>query len=162
MEVHCHYVATGYVYDSQNDQFLLLYHKKLGKWLAPGGHLYEGEEPHKGALREVLEETGQQGRLIDLVETPSVGTYSVPQLPAPFCILYETIPASLKDDEHMHIDFIYVVEIDRSQALNLCLKEVEQAKWIEAARIGDLDTFENIRQVCRAIRKCYQRKGSRL
>jgi len=154
------YVATGYVYDGQSDQFLLIYHKKLGKWLAPGGHLNDGEEPHEGVLRELLEETGQRGRFVDLLEMPKVGTSSVPQLPAPFCILYETIPASAFDDEHMHVDFVYVLEIESPRTLKLHLQEVEQAKWIAAEEVASLDTFENTRQVCRAISKLHKEKGA--
>src|SRR6267154_1476348 len=59
--VRSHYVATGYIYDRKNKHFLLIEHKKLGVWLAPGGHLEEGEEPHQGALREVREEIGLEG-----------------------------------------------------------------------------------------------------
>src|SRR5437879_2439360 len=38
---HTQYVATGYVYDRHTNSFLLIFHKKSGKWLSPGGHLHE-------------------------------------------------------------------------------------------------------------------------
>src|SRR6266581_2427371 len=119
MVVRQHYVATGYVYDRNTDRFLLIMHKKSGKWLPPGGHLDKGEEPHKGALRELCEETGVQGRIINLLETPEVGTPTVAQLPTPFCILYEKITAELEGEEHAHIDFVYVVEVNFSEVLKL-------------------------------------------
>src|SRR5216683_8452315 len=100
MVLRKHYVATGYVYDRNTDTFLLILQKKLGKWLPPGGHLDKGEEPHKGVLRELLEETGVQGRIIDLLETPDVGTPATAQLPTPFCVLYEKISAELEGEEH--------------------------------------------------------------
>ncbi len=37
---------------------LLIKHKKLGKWLYPGGHVNDGETPVEAALRETAEETG--------------------------------------------------------------------------------------------------------
>lgn len=37
---------------------LLIKHKKLGVWLAPGGHMDEEELPHQAAEREFWEETG--------------------------------------------------------------------------------------------------------
>jgi 8-oxo-dGTP diphosphatase len=151
MSIRSHYVATGYIYDQEHARFLLVQHKKLGKWLAPGGHLEEGEEPHTGALREVWEEIGSQGRIIDVLATPRVATPSVPQLPSPFCILAETIPASSREGEHIHIDFIYVVEIDPEQTLQLSEAEILRTQWFTIAEIDELDTFENVRKVCQAI-----------
>jgi 8-oxo-dGTP pyrophosphatase MutT (NUDIX family) len=37
---------------------LLHKHRRLGRWLQPGGHLEPGEAPADAALRECLEETG--------------------------------------------------------------------------------------------------------
>ncbi len=151
MSLRRHYVATGYIYDQETTRFLLVQHRKLGKWLAPGGHLEEGEEPHVGALREVREEIGCQGRILDVLPTPRVATPTVPQLPAPFCILAETIPASAREDEHIHLDFIYVVEIDAGATFQVSEAEIERLQWFTLAEIERLDTFENVRQVCRAI-----------
>jgi 8-oxo-dGTP diphosphatase len=146
-----HYVATGYVYDRLADRFLLVRQKKLGKWLPPGGHLNEGEQPHEGVLREVWEEIGVQGRIVDLLATPDVATPATAQLPAPFCILYETIPPTARDEEHMHIDFVYVLEIDPSHLLQLCMDEVARAEWFVAGDIDQVETFENVKKVCRVI-----------
>jgi 8-oxo-dGTP pyrophosphatase MutT (NUDIX family) len=33
-------------------------HKRLGRWMQPGGHLDPGEAPWEAALREAMEETG--------------------------------------------------------------------------------------------------------
>ncbi len=151
MVVRNHYVATGYVYDRKTDNFLLIMHKKSGKWQPPGGHLDKGEEPHKGALRELREETGVQGRIINLFESPEVGTPTVAQLPAPFCVLYEKIPPELEGEEHAHIDFVYVVEVNFAEVLDLRLEEVLLAKWVSSEDIDYMDTYENVKQVCRAI-----------
>jgi 8-oxo-dGTP diphosphatase len=151
MALRKHYVATGYVYDKQADSFLLVLHRKLGKWLPPGGHLLEEEEPHRGALRELYEETGLEGRILDLPGTPDVGTLAVAQLAAPFCILSELIPASPKDEEHIHIDFVYALEVNLSETLNLCSEEVARAMWVSAEHIDEIDTFDNVRKVCQAI-----------
>jgi 8-oxo-dGTP pyrophosphatase MutT (NUDIX family) len=151
MNVRSHYVATGYVYDQGAARFLLVQHRKLGKWLAPGGHLEAGEEPHLGALREVEEEIGCRGRILDMPSTPRVATPTVPQLPTPFCVLAETIPASPREEEHIHIDFIYVVEIEAEAAFQMSEAEIERLQWFTLAEIEQLDTFENVRQVCRAI-----------
>src|SRR5215217_484082 len=43
---------------------LLHYHRKLGKWLPPGGHIEENELPDEAAVREVWEETGLRIELV--------------------------------------------------------------------------------------------------
>ena len=146
-----HYVATAYVYDAHTDQFLLVFHKKLEKWLPPGGHLDIGEEPHTGALRELAEETGLSGRILNLLGTPNVSTPDVAQLPSPFCVLSEHIPAVGAAEEHIHIDFVYAMEIDRDQALQVDKQEVLAARWFSWREIDRLETYANVRRVCQAI-----------
>jgi 8-oxo-dGTP pyrophosphatase MutT (NUDIX family) len=51
----CHTVA-GFLVDG--DKVLLVKHKKLGLWLAPGGHIEKDELLHKAAEREFWEEAG--------------------------------------------------------------------------------------------------------
>lgn len=162
MGLRSHYVSTGYVYDQASARFLLIQHKKLGKWLAPGGHLQEGEEPHAGALREVWEEIGQQGQILDFLSPPQVATPSVPQLPTPFCILSETIPANPREGEHIHIDFVYVIEIDPAAILRLSMEEIIHARWFTIDEIDELDTYENVQRVCKAISHSSQKIGLRV
>lgn len=47
-----------------NSKILLVHHKKLNIWLAPGGHVEANELPHKTAEREFWEETGVKVRAI--------------------------------------------------------------------------------------------------
>ena len=51
-----HVTASAVVVSS--DGVLLHEHKKLKRWLQPGGHLDPGEHPAESARREVIEETG--------------------------------------------------------------------------------------------------------
>ena len=52
------YCASAYVIDFQNEETLLMYNKKLRKWLQPGGHIIDLETPIETCVREVKEETG--------------------------------------------------------------------------------------------------------
>lgn len=40
-----HFTNSVYVYHPQQEKFLFIKHKKLGKWLQPGGHLEANELP---------------------------------------------------------------------------------------------------------------------
>ena len=52
------YCASAYTIDFKNNEVLLMYNKKLNKWLQPGGHIEGLETPIETAIRETKEETG--------------------------------------------------------------------------------------------------------
>ncbi len=53
-----HLTCTGLVLHPGLQHFLLIHHRRLDRWLAPGGHVEpEDESPRAAAAREVLEET---------------------------------------------------------------------------------------------------------
>ena len=54
-----HITCTGLVLAPDGVRLLLVHHGRLGRWLAPGGHVEpEDAEIWDGARREVIEETG--------------------------------------------------------------------------------------------------------
>jgi 8-oxo-dGTP pyrophosphatase MutT (NUDIX family) len=69
-------------------------HKRLGRWMQPGGHLDPGEAPWEAALREAMEETG-----LHLCH-PGTG---------PRFIHLDVHPAA---SEHTHLDVRYLLAGD--------------------------------------------------
>ena len=53
-----HVTASAILVTDDHRRVLLHLHKRLQKWLQPGGHIDEGELPWQAALREAGEETG--------------------------------------------------------------------------------------------------------
>ena len=96
-----HFTATGFVV--QGDTTLLHWHKRLGQWMPPGGHIEADEDPVQALLREVLEETGIVAEVIPAKKP--LGFKYPEQLPAPYTILVEDIPGP--GEPHKHIDMIY-------------------------------------------------------
>jgi ADP-ribose pyrophosphatase YjhB (NUDIX family) len=136
-------VATFVVH---RGKVLLLYHAKLGLWLPPGGHVEVGELPDDAAVREVLEETGVQCRLI--------GEYGVEveyprQLVRPFGIQVEDIRPGVQ-----HVDLVYFAVADEEGwkvAEEYALRE--RAGWYEPAELPALGANDEIqRWVAKAIR----------
>ncbi|MBR3613818.1 MAG: NUDIX domain-containing protein [Clostridia bacterium] len=58
------YCASAYTIDFENKKVLLMYNKKLNKWLQPGGHIEGKETPEETAKRETFEETGIEIKII--------------------------------------------------------------------------------------------------
>ncbi len=58
------YCASAYTIDFENKKVLLMYNKKLNKWLQPGGHIEGKEMPEETAIRETFEETGIKIKII--------------------------------------------------------------------------------------------------
>src|SRR5689334_13936994 len=92
---------------------LLHWHRKLARWLPPGGHIEPDELPDEAAIRETLEETGLHVELLEGTHLP--GVTDVPalaegprRLAQPLGIQLEDIP-SLRPD-HQHIDLIYLAQ----------------------------------------------------
>ncbi len=78
---------------------LLHFHRKLGMWLPPGGHIERDELPDEAAAREVFEETGLR---VELVGEKREDVSDPVQLHRPAGVQLENIAP-----DHQHIDLIY-------------------------------------------------------
>lgn len=106
-----HFTVTGFVVDG--DKTLLLWHRRLGMWVPPGGHVEPGEDPQSALLREIKEETGLAACIVSRRE-PLPFAYPA-QLPPPSTILVEN--SSEPGPPHQHIDLIYFCRSLDGQAL---------------------------------------------
>jgi 8-oxo-dGTP diphosphatase len=129
-----HFTASAIVLDDR-DRILLVHHKKVGRWLYPGGHLEPNEDPAQAAQREVLEETGIHTEVIsgDLFTHPAVTTH-VP----PYAIIEMDVADPLVGP-HRHIDLIYVLRAT-SGSLTAQLAEVARVQWVPVAELSTVDT----------------------
>lgn len=133
------FVATAYLVEE--GKILLLKHKKLNKWLPPGGHLDENELPHEGALRETLEETGIIAEIVS--EKLPLETENARFLPKPRHVLLEEIPRHKEEPAHQHIDFIFLAR-PHSGTLEINRNESDDLRWFsidELAEIPDSEIF---------------------
>ena len=90
---------TVAVFVVRDGKVLLHWHRKLGMWLPPGGHIERDELPDEAAVREVLEETGVE---VDLVGERREDVEDPVQLYRPAGVQLEDIGPG-----HQHIDLIY-------------------------------------------------------
>lgn len=85
-----HFTASGFVVGPDGQSLLLIFHRKLQRWLQPGGHFELGDEDHlTAARREVAEE---------------VGLSELEVLSPLYDLDVHAIPANAKEGEHLHFD----------------------------------------------------------
>ncbi len=146
--MHRHFTATALVIDS-HERVLLLWHKRLQRWMPPGGHVDPDEMPEETARRECKEETGLDVEIIgceqeDLfLENPHEGQ----MLKKPIALLLENIPESTDRNEpaHQHMDFAYRAK-PRDESQELCLLEEEgtELRWFTIDEVRSLDEKHEI------------------
>jgi 8-oxo-dGTP pyrophosphatase MutT (NUDIX family) len=106
------------VVSSAGDRVLLLHHRKLHRWLQPGGHADPGETAGESvALREALEETGIDGLALH------------PEAPRPLDVDVHSIPARGSEPAHQHLDLRYLVVAPAAAALTPKADESNDLRW---------------------------------
>lgn len=144
---------TASVYIIENESVLLINHKKLKKWLPPGGHLDPNETPPEAAKREALEETGLSIEFIRQ-ENIWITQSNASSFERPFMCLIEEIPETPLQASHQHIDFIYLAKpIEGALVCNH--QETEGVRWFTLDEIekmtSDVDIFEETKQTIRHL-----------
>ncbi|PWU23472.1 NUDIX hydrolase [Candidatus Cerribacteria bacterium 'Amazon FNV 2010 28 9'] len=107
---------------------LLVKHKKLGMWLAPGGHIEENELPHEAAEREFFEETGVIVRAVDAL--PHIEMKQSRSLPSPFYSNLHTINKHRGDSFcEQHVVFCYFVKVIDISSFSRQEEETDDLRW---------------------------------
>jgi 8-oxo-dGTP pyrophosphatase MutT (NUDIX family) len=130
-----HFTVAVFVVHQQ--RVLLHYHRKLGKWLPPGGHIEDDELPDDAACREVLEETGMRVRLVGGRGLPIDEPH---QLVLPAGIQVENIYPG-----HQHIDLVYFAHLESEDAeVDPRLAESDRVGWYALAELAELGVNDEI------------------
>lgn len=135
-----HFTATAYII--KEDRTLLHYHKKLKKWLPPGGHVEVNETPPECAKREALEETGLEISFVKQ-ENLWLNYWNASSFERPYLCLLENIPTHGITPEHQHIDMIYVATPSGGKEIEELLAKNE-LKWFSKEDLQKLKPDEEI------------------
>jgi 8-oxo-dGTP pyrophosphatase MutT (NUDIX family) len=114
-----HLTGSTITVSADGSRVLLLHHRKLDRWLQPGGHADPGETTGEGvALREAFEESGIVGLLLH------------PTSPRPLDVDVHGIPARGGEPAHEHLDLRYLVTAPENAALAPDLAELHEIRWV--------------------------------
>lgn len=118
-----HLTASGVVLSPDRTRILLVHHRRLERWLQPGGHVEPDDATMmEAARREILEETG----------------VAIDQRAAPFVVGIDVhdIPAARGEPAHLHHDLAFRF-VAASTALTPAA-EVTQVLWCP---VGELERY---------------------
>ena len=128
------FCVTTYVVNSSS-KLLMVFNKKLNKWVPPGGKIDNTETPDEAAIRECFEETGVKINIIG-EKPPFEGS-----LITPFGSQCNVIKKGKRD----HIDLIYIGNpISENVELKISEREASQIGWFNLSEVKSLDTFESV------------------
>ena len=136
-----HLTASALVVSAGGDAVLLLRHRKLQRWLQPGGHGDPGETAGEAvALREAREETGLDGLAL------------ADAAPRPLDVDVHLFPARGGDPAHDHLDLRYLVRAPAGADLRRCAVETDDLRWFGWDELGPLGLDHGLRRAFRKAR----------
>jgi len=129
-----HLTGSAWLVSKDGQRALLMHHRKLNRWLQPGGHADGNSDLAKVALREAEEETGLAGLSVE---------------PVVFDLDRHRIPARGAEPEHWHYDVRFVVLANGSESFIQNGESLALA-WFDIKKLaddGELD--ESIRRMAK-------------
>ena len=125
-------VYCSTIYPFYNNRLALLFHKKLKKWVPPGGKIEPNETPQEAAIRECLEETGLVVKLVGIKEDYSTSLIN--------CVGMEK---NMTSENEGHLDFIFTGTVDNDKIVNQ--EGFDDIRWFSLEEIEEVDTFESVK-----------------
>jgi 8-oxo-dGTP pyrophosphatase MutT (NUDIX family) len=128
-----HLTGSAWVVSPDGDRHLLLHHRKLDKWLQPGGHADGQNDLAEVALREAIEETGLQSlKVVADSLGGAVLDLDIHDIPARYAA-----DGSLIEDGHEHHDVRFLLQADADESL--CLSdESNELRWCTPEEVQSL------------------------
>ena len=130
-----HFTASGFVLSPDGGSLLMIHHRRLDRWLQPGGHIDPtGERVIEASMREIEEETGVAGltQIADGI----------------FDLDVHEVPAAKGEPAHLHLDVRFLFASADTDLVPA--DEVHDAAWVPLDEVADIT---GDRSVLRAVEK---------
>ncbi len=130
-----HLTGSAMTVSADGTRVLLLHHRKLDRWLQPGGHGDPGETTgEEVALREAFEESGIAGLSLH------------PRAPRPLDVDVHDIPARGNEPAHEHLDLRYLVVAPEGATVAPDLAELHEIRWVPWDEVDALGPDHGLRR----------------
>jgi len=126
-----HITCTGLVLAPKGQRVLIVHHRRLGRWLLPGGHVEpEDAEIWDVAQREVVEETA-----VELAPDAAPRLVSMD---------VHGIPSNGREPYHLHHDLLFAFRAVGDDVL--CSPESREVRWCTPAEFDRYALPDNLRR----------------
>ncbi len=132
-----HFTASAFLLNNDKTKFLLMHHKKLDKWLQPGGHCDGDSNILNVAVKEAVEESG-----INEIKTINKEIFDIDT---------HYILQTHKEPAHYHYDVRFLLKTVNNNNF-IKNNESNELKWFNFSDYSKLD-IELERSVTRMIEK---------
>lgn len=133
-----HVTGSAWVATPDRRRALLVHHRKLGRWLQPGGHADGDGHIERVALREAMEETGLDDLALHVAEGGLV----------PLDVDIHPIPARGTEPAHFHHDVRFLV-IATGELTPRASEESHAVRWFEVDRIREATDEQSVLRLAR-------------
>lgn len=130
-----HLTGSAWIVNHDRKKVLLVYHKRLGRWLQPGGHMEGDEDILSTATREAKEETG-----LTSIKCVSSNIFDID---------VHTIPIFRNEKQHIHYDIRFLFEADDMEKIKVS-SESRDARWVD---IKDIKKYSDSPSITRMAEK---------
>jgi 8-oxo-dGTP pyrophosphatase MutT (NUDIX family) len=145
------FTASAFIMHPTEPKLLLLHHKKIGKWLQPGGHVELDENPLQALHHELQEETGLLPKDYDILEPAEQPATKGTNITLPLPFYFNEHPFN---ETHRHIDLCYLVKA-KVPILTDNPDGALAISWLSLADIrkkhSNGDMFDDTLQICEWI-----------
>jgi 8-oxo-dGTP pyrophosphatase MutT (NUDIX family) len=132
-----HLTGSAWIVDAARTRALLTHHRKLDKWLQPGGHADGDPDLRAVAMREAEEETGVAGMRLVSERIYDVDKHWIPERGA--------VPG------HWHLDIRFMIEADPAQPFTVT-DESHDLAWVALEDVARLNPEESMSRLVRKTR----------
>ena len=129
-----HITASCWLVSQDGEKVLLTHHRKLDKWLQPGGHCDGDSDVLRAAMKEAVEESG-----IDQWEVVSEDVFDID---------IHAIPARKNEPEHFHYDVRFVFRAKENEEY-IVSEESHDLAWVENSRLSEYTDEESMHRMNR-------------
>ena len=122
-----HVTTSAFLLSPDRTSLLLIHHRKLGRYLQPGGHVESDATLLASACREVREEVGIPADALDIL-SPNDEPLDIDPHRIPF-----HAPKNVPEHWHFDIRYIMLIRDPWHRQITIQQEEVAQFRWVELA-----------------------------